>query len=402
MHNFFLIARHEYKRVILRRGFWFGTLAVPLGIIALVALVVLITGREQSDLPLGYVDQAGIIDPAARDQFPEVVDEAAVFIAYPDQTSALAALEAQAVQAVFVLPPDFLETQASDLYYLEEPPAHDIWVAFDNLVRVSLVASLPPEAAIRVLSGPAVTIKEVDSSREFSQEGVLNIVMPFIASFFFVFAVMSASGYMLHAVTDEKENRTMELMLTSVSSGQMIGGKTAGLLSVTLTQLLIWILAVGIGLVVASPYVEALSAFEIPWTYLGVMLLFFLPAYGFIAALTVAIGAAVHEVQQGQQISGMLSVLIMAPIFLLVVLFSNPSHPIFIFMTLFPPTAFMTVSLRWGLAAIPAWQLGLSWILLVIGLGLMVWVAARLFRAGMLRYGQPLSLKGALAALRSA
>ena len=402
MRNFILIARHEFRRVILRRGFLFGTLAVPLGIVALVALVVLIAGRQQSDLPLGYVDQTGLLDPSQRDQFPGVVDEAAVFIAYPDQASALAALEDQTVQAVFVLPPDFLETQASDLFFLEDPPGHDIWVEFDNFVRVSLVASLPPDVATRLLSGPAVTVKEIDSSREFSQEGILNIVVPFVASFFFVFAVMSASGYMLHAVTDEKENRTMELMLTSVSSGQMIGGKTAGLLAVTLTQLSIWILAVGFGLMVAAPYVEVIRSFEIPWTYLGVMLLFFLPAYGFIAALTVAIGAAVNEVQQGQQISGMLSLVIMAPIFLLVLLFSNPSHPIFIFMTFFPPTAFMTVSLRWGLAAIPVWQLGLSWILLVAGMGLMVWIASRLFRAGMLRYGQPLSLKGALAALRSA
>jgi ABC-2 type transport system permease protein len=165
---------------------------------------------------------------------------------------------------------------------------------------------------------------------------------------------------------------------------------------------MVWILAVAIGIIVASPYVEPLRSFEIPWTYLGVMLLFFLPAYGFIAALTVAIGASVNEVQQGQQISGMLSVLIMAPIFLLVLLFSNPSHPAFIFMTFFPPTAFMSVSLRWGLVAIPAWQLGLSWVLLMGGTVLMIWIAARLFRAGMLRYGQPLSWKSALAALRSA
>jgi ABC-2 type transport system permease protein len=192
----------------------------------------------------------------------------------------------------------------------------------------------------------------------------------------------------------------MEVMVTSVTPGQLIGGKTVGLLAAALTQLAIYAVAAVVGLKVAAPYVPELQQAAVPWDYLAVMLLFFFPAYALIASVMVAIGAAVTEVQQGQQIAGILNLLFMSPIFLLPMLFSNPGHPVLVFLTLLPVTSFVTVSLRWGLGTVPLWQIGLGWILLVATAGFAMWVAARVFRAGMLRYGQPLTLKSAVAALK--
>jgi ABC-2 type transport system permease protein len=69
-------------------------------------------------------------------------------------------------------------------------------------------------------------------------------------------------------------------------------------------------------------------------------------------------------------------------------------------LTLFPTTSFTTITLRWGVASIPEWQLIVSWLLLTASAGLMVWAAARIFRVGMLRYGQRLNLRGMLHAVR--
>ena len=71
-----------------------------------------------------------------------------------------------------------------------------------------------------------------------------------------------------------------------------------------------------------------------------------------------------------------------------------------VFFTLFPTTSFLTISLRWGLGTVPLWQVGLGWAFLLAAAGFMAWAAARVFRAGMLHYGQPLSVKAAMAALR--
>jgi ABC-2 type transport system permease protein len=128
--------------------------------------------------------------------------------------------------------------------------------------------------------------------------------------------------------------------------------------------------------------------------------LFFFPSYVLMAGIMVAIGSAVTELQQGQQIAGILNLFFMLPIFLLMIIFENPGHPIAVFLSLFPMTSFLTISLRWGLGTVPLWQVGVAWVLLVGSAVLVMWAATRVFRAGMLRYGQPLSLKAAWSAAK--
>jgi ABC-2 type transport system permease protein len=405
VRNAWLVARHEYLRVVARRGFLLGTLAVPLGIALLIGFAILMEGMGESKLPIGYVDQAGILSANPSTAGLDAAFDARERLemrAFPDQESALAALEREEIQAVFILPPGYPDSLQTELYYRDSPPSEDAWGDFDAFVRLNLVATLPQAVRERVYDGPQITVRDVASGREFSEQGVINVVLPFIASALFFITTMFVSGYMLSAVADEKENRTMEVMITSVTPRQLIGGKTAGLLAAALTQLLAYGLATVVGLIVAAPYVPELQHIVVPWTYLGVMALFFLPTFGLLAALMVALGAAVGELQQGQQVAGLLSLIFMLPVFLLGVLFENPGSPIVLLMTLFPTSAFLTVSLRWGLGSIPLWQLGLSWGLLIAATLTAVWIAARVFRAGMLRYGQPLSIKSVMAALRSA
>ena len=79
---------------------------------------------------------------------------------------------------------------------------------------------------------------------------------------------------------------------------------------------------------------------------------------------------------------------------------ANPNSPLLVALTLFPTTAFLTVTMRWSLTVVPVWQMVLSWVLLVTTAGFSVWAAGRVLRVGMLRYGQRLDLRAALRALR--
>jgi len=397
MRNFWLIAKHEYRGTVFKRAFILLTLAIPLGMAAVIAIAIVVETSGENTLPVGYVDKADVLN--VNRQPLSAMPTGIEIRAFPDEEAALAALEGEEIQAFFVLPSDYPSTLQTDLYYLEEPPSSDVWRDFDNFVRTNLVATYPDEIRKRLLEGPNITVHDIVSNRQFSESSIINVILPFVATFFFFIATMSASGYMLQVVASEKENRTMEIMITSVTPGQFIGGKTVGLLAAALTQLAVYILAAVVGLIVAAPHVEALQQVTVPWAYLGVMALFFFPAYALIAAVMVAIGAAVTKVQEGQQVAGILNLFFMAPLFLLMVIFENPAAPLVVFFTLFPTTAFMTISLRWGLGTVPLWQIGVSWILLVATTIFMVWAAARVFRAGMLRYGQPLNLKTALAAI---
>jgi ABC-2 type transport system permease protein len=260
---------------------------------------------------------------------------------------------------------------------------------------------LPGDVQNRVLEGSAVTVEDIESNRTFGKESVINVILPIFASFIFMFATMTAAGYMLQVVANEKENRTIEIMVTSVTTKQFIFGKAAGLLGATLSQLGIYALAAVVGLKIAASYTTVLTAIEIPWGYLVVMALFFFPAYTLLSAIMIAIGSMVTELQQGQQAAGILNLMFLLPVIVLPLLFQDPGHPGVLAMTLFPTTSFLTISLRWGMGTVPSWQIGLSWVFLVATTLSVIWLAARIFRAGMLHYGQPLKLKAIWVALRA-
>jgi ABC-2 type transport system permease protein len=399
MRNFWLIARHEYHNTVVQRSFVIMTAAIPLGLIALVALGILVEGMGKDNRPVGYVDYSNTLDASRYALWPDV-DDRFQAVAFTDERAGRNALEAGEIQALFVLPAEYPQTLHTELYYLEDPPSGEVWRDFDDYVRLNLLAGMPDQMQQRLFEGPDLVVRDVASNREFSESGIVNVVLPFVATFFLFFATMVGAGYMLGVVAGEKENRTIEVMVTTVTPGQLIGGKILGLLAAALTQLGVYLLAIVVGLLVAAPHVPELQQVVVPWGYLGVMALFFLPTYALVSALMVAIAGAVGEVQQGQQLAGLLYFLFMLPILLTPILFENPGHPLMVFFTLFPTTSFLTVSLRWGLGTVPLWQVGLGWMVLVATAGLMAWAAARVFRAGMLHYGQPLSVKAAFAALR--
>jgi ABC-2 type transport system permease protein len=392
MHNAWLVAKHQYRRTVVRRGFLLGTLAIPLVMAVVITLVIIVETRNDNNLPIGYVDHSGLLLVSRQGELPNAENRIQI-IDFTDIDRALGALQTEEIQAFWEIPANYPETLETDLYYLQDPPSNDTWRDFDDFIRINLLSELPDEVRDRLYEGPLITVHDTSSNRKFSEEEIINIILPFLASFFFLIATMFAAGYMLQVVSEEKENRTMEIMITSVTPAQLIGGKASGLLAAALTQLMIYIIAGVIGLIIAAQFIPELTYFKIPWTYLVVMALFFFPAYALIASMMLAIGAAVTDVQQGQQISGILNLVFLLPLFLLPILFTNPNNPLIIIMTLFPTTAFLTISLRWGLGSVPAWQLVASWIILVSSAVFMVWGAARIFRAGMLRYGQALSFR---------
>lgn len=400
MRKFWLIAKHEYLKMIRRRAFWLGTLGVPLLIIVIMAIGIAVAVGGGDDRPLGYVDRAGILAAGA---YPDVGegDRFTEMRAFPDEEAATAALEAGGIQAFYVVPADYFQSPEVTLYYWDDRPGEVVQGDFDAFMRANLVADLPDDVQWRVLEGVDITVRSADGRHEAGEKDFLNAIMPLVAGMFFTFVVMSSAGYLLRAVTDEKENRTMEIMVTSLTPEQFIGGKAAGLIATALSQIFVWLLAVVAGLVIGAQFLDLLQVIQVPWKFLLVMALYFLPAFCLVAGLMTAIGSMVTETQQGQQIAGLLNMIFILPFFFLALAFFDPDSPILVALTLFPTTAFITVTIRWGMTVIPAWQLIVSWTTLVATAGLSVWAAARIFRVGMLRYGQRLSLRAAVQVLRA-
>jgi ABC-2 type transport system permease protein len=397
MREVWLVARHEYRRMVRRRAFLLGTLVVPLLIGAVMAVSIYLAIGERDDRPLGYVDRSGVLSADVQSPFEE--SRAAELRRFDDADAAQAALEAGQIQAYYLLPEGYIASGQLELYYWEDAPADSVRAEFDDFLRANLAAGLPVEAQRRAIEGPSITVRSADGRREVNSRNWTAFVLPFVASFFLVMAVMTSAGYLLQAVTTEKENRTMELMITSLTPEQLVGGKAVGLVSVSLTQIGIWALAIVISLLVGARYLAVLRQASVPWGMLGIAVLYFLPSFALVAGFMIAIGSIVTETQQGQQIAGLLNLLFFAPFFLLALVIANPNSPVLVALSLFPTTAFLTITMRWSLAVVPLWQMILSWVLLVVSAAGSLWASARVLRAGMLRYGQRLELRGILHAL---
>ena len=398
MSKIWQIIRHEYVRHVFRRRFLFSLLSLPVVVIVMVGVALLVAGLGSDPAPVGYLDPAGALaNPVQPPESTDIFSPDIEFIAYTDRDQAQSDLENGTIQAYYILPEDYPQTIQTELVYLKEPDS-SVMAAFTDFVRLTLLENdkVPSDVINRLSEGSTVTLQSVDGSRQMRDDQWYLIFVPYIAGFMFFIVVMTSGGYLLQAVVEEKENRTMEIVITSVSPSQLMTGKIIGDIGIGLTQLVVWLIFAWVGLKVAGNFWPILADFSLPPNYVGVMLLVLLPAFVMVAALMAAIGATLTETREAQQISGMFSLPMMIPIYLSTAIMTNPNGVLAMVLSYFPLTAPLTVLMRMSFTVVPAWQIAINVVSLVVFAGLAIWFASKAFRLGMLQYGKKLSLKDVL------
>lgn len=389
------IIKYEYTRHVFRRRFLFSLLSLPFAVIVMIGLTLLIGRVTTNTTPVGYMDPSGALaNPIERTPSNNVFDPVYEFHPYPDRDQAQADLKSGAIQAFYILPEDYPQDRNVELIYQEEPDS-SVQSQFADFVRNTLLANenIDPQLVTRLSNGNLITINSLDGSRQMREDEWYHIFTPIIAGVMFMVVVMTSGGYLLQAVVEEKENRTMEVVITSVTPGQLMTGKIIGGISVGMTQLVVWLIFVWIGLIVAGNYFPFLQSFSLPSGYLAVILLILLPAFVMIAALMAAIGSTMTEVREAQQISGLFSLPMTVPFYLTTSIMTNPNGSLALFLSYFPLTSPITILMRMSLTVVPAWQIALTIGILVVCAVFAIWFAGRAFRMGMLQYGKKLSLK---------
>ena len=254
------------------------------------------------------------------------------------------------------------------------------------------MSGLDASVSNRILSGDEIIIQAVDGSREISSEnGWLGLFIPILAALGFMVAMFTAGGYLMQAVVDEKENRTMEVVLTSVSPNQFMAGKILADMSIGLTQIFAWLIFIIIAFKVAAGNFEILQNIQISPQIILLGLFILLPTFVMVSAFMALIGATVSEAREGQQMIGLISLPIWIPYMLIGLIMENPNSPLTVGLSLFPLTSSLTMLIRQGVTIIPGWQIATSAVILVICAIGAIWLAGRAFRLGMLRYGKRLA-----------
>jgi len=393
MSKLWFVALHEYRRNVFKKSFILALLSVPLLIGVNVGLIALAVAMDNNDSPVGYVDHAGLLAgpmPAPVGRSEEAIE----FIPFETEGEARDALEAGSIQAYYVVAVDYFETSGIELVYLKEP-GENATREFYDFIQVNLLAEQPPEVAHRIAAGPSITVRTPDGSREFSGAPTLGAIVPVLLSVAFVFLLLMSSGYLMQAVTEEKENRTMEVLITSLSASRLIGGKVLGIAAIGLTQLAAWIL-VGVLAILIGGQVFGIEWFQNPgldWGPILTVSAIAIPSYVLACALMAAIGSTVAQVQEGQQIGVLFFMLfIMIHLYAIAVIGETPNATPSVVLTLLPFTALMTAGFRSLFSVVPLWQVAASVAIQAACAVGALWLAGRAFRMGMLRYGQRLRL----------
>jgi len=385
------VAKFEFLKRVGKKSFIIGTSLIPLLFGVIIGVTVLIIKSNKNTMPVGLIDKAGIIK---RTSIYDVDEDMIKFIPFQNYNSAINSLHEGDIQGFFIVPEGYPDELEVDLYYLDEYPDDDVLGDFDDLIRSNILPEGPDRLQTRIIEGSNLTVYSTDGKRKFDNEfGIIAVIFPFIVGMFFIFSVMGASGYFLQSVTDEKENRTMEVMITSISPWELISGKSLGLIGVAITQFALWLLSLIVAWVIALRIFPEIQGVKLPLDILIIFVVFFLPSFALIGAIMAAIGGIVTDLQQGQQIAGILNLLFTFPFFLSSIVFANPNSALLTFLCFWPTTSFLTITLRWGLAIIPIWQIIVSWLILFSSVIVAVWIASRIFRLGMLNYGQRLSFR---------
>ncbi len=250
------------------------------------------------------------------------------------------------------------------------------------------------DALLRV-PRPRSTTVGPDAERE--TVGGLNTMLPMAFMILMFIGVMSGGQTMLTSMIEEKSTRVVEVLLSAVSPMELMAGKLIGGVAITLVMLGLYI-AMGLALLATFSLFGLLD----PWliVYLAI---FFLIGFFLFGSLMLAVGAAVNDMTEAQTLQIPLMLVLMVPWFIWPAVSRNPGSTFAVVVSHLPPLNTFGMLLRLGSSQPPPWWE--VWLSIAIGLASVVaavWVAAKVFRIGLLMYGKPPDLKTLIRWVRAA
>jgi len=388
-----LVAVHHFRREVFKRSYLLTLFSLPLFVAFVITMARIGAAINDDTYQVGLVDPGGFIQTL---EVPGADDDVVVRL-YDSEELGLVALEDEGdpIDGVYLLPTNYPENRNVELV-VRENLDFQAQNHFAELLQTNLLTAGAPELVERVIEGGNLLIRATESNREFpASNPTAGLFIPLIGAVIFVFTLFPIAGIMAGALGDEKVNRTIEVLVTTVSIRQLLGGKILAVTLIALLQITTWILFLALAVWVGAegfdlPWLQNLA---IPWRDVGAVALLAVPGFFFYGAMLVLIGSLIDDAETLQQVSGLISIPLFSPLYILPVLISEPDGTVSQVFALLPVTSVLTVGLQSIFREVPTGMLAASaGISVLSGLG-MVWLAARAFRIGMLRYGKRIRLR---------
>jgi ABC-2 type transport system permease protein len=442
----FVVAQREFLSTVKRRSYLVVTFGMPFFLSLYVGLVAVLptifmaqSGASKKDV--GLVDEAGVVhaeelERAARGEGDELsqaaerlktitagktsgmaasilkdVTSPVHFRTFPDRDRGLEAVRAGEIEKLYVVPADYLERGGVDAYQKEtelvglgRARAHESLelVLSRSLLADKVPASLMPriEHPVSSATSRSFTLSADGQVKPFDLTSrIARLAIPGIFAILFLMSVMISSGYLLQGVAEEKENRVIEIILSSVRPQQLLFGKLLGLGAAGLVQLVVWI-AVGT-FAVSLMAAAALAVLDFK-LFVG-CLVFFVLGFLMLGSLMTGTGAIGTNARESQQLSAIWTLsTVMPPALTWMGVLDAPNGTLARILGWFPLTSPITMMLRLGTGQVPWWDVAVAVGFLVAGVFLAIRLSAALLRLGLLMYGKRPSVPEIVRLLRQA
>ena len=332
--------------------------------------------------------------------------------------SLTAAVEAKALDGFLILPSDVIETgraeyRGSNVSSMQA--VEDLQRGLNRLIvkarleREGVNPAVVDRAQIRIL----LDTKKISRGRTTAESAGGSFIMAYIMAVLLFMAILLYGVNVMSSVLEEKTNRIMEVLVSSLKPFEMMLGKVLGAGSVSFLQFLIWALSARLLMSQRGALLRAMGAggenagggFQmppIPGSTIAVFLAFFLGGFLLYSAMFAAVGAMSRNEQEARQAQQPVTFVLMIAYLSIFALTNDPNSAFSRTLSMVPFTSPIAMPVRWTAGSLPLWEVMVSLGILVVGIAAVTWIAARIYRVGILMTGKRPNLKELIRWVRTA
>lgn len=422
MNKILIIIEREFLKRVQKKSFIILTLTMPVIMAALVCVPLWLSSLEDDEQ-----QHVAVVDPSGQYLQALQGSRSFVFTKVPVLTADMRSDDSP-YDAVIVITGDLVHNNGKVVIYSNKEVAANlldyVQLHLNEAVQKRKLAATGIARLDQIIDDvqqevPVQTVKWSEEGGEQASSTVIAIAVGFIITMLIYMFVLSYGAMVMQSVVEEKTNRIVELMVSSVKPFQLMMGKIIGIMLVGLLQMAIWGVLLAVILTVASVYFgadtsqviaagqpvtptvpvgtesqEMLSALtHMPFAEIGVMfLLMFVGGYLLYASFFAATGASINEQEDSSQFVLPVTLIMVFALYAAIYSIENTDGPLAFWSSIFPLTSPIVMMTRIPFG-VPLWQEVLSVVLLYATALLMVWVGGRIYRVGILMYGKKPTIK---------
>jgi ABC-2 type transport system permease protein len=232
---------------------------------------------------------------------------------------------------------------------------------------------------------------QISKSGEQKTGGEANLIFGFVFAALLILPSFIYGNETMRGIVQEKSERVVEVLVSSVTPMQLLMGKILGVAAVGLTQIAVWLLmaAIGAAYVATGAAVSGVNVAQFirPSIFVFFFIFFILAYLTYVCVYAIA-GAISNSEKEAQQFVAPISLVMMAPWFLMFPIIMNPDSSVAVGFSLAPVFGPVTMFVRTLVAEPPVWHIAVSILVSIVTILALMWVTAKIFRVGILSYGK--------------